>query len=90
MLALLRLRAGRVDRSVGESLALAQPRRHRDAMHSAGLLVLLPGRASDVAADDGLDGQDAQLAHLHAAVLQDGAQRLRDLRRQVEREEVRF
>lgn len=88
MLALLRLRAGRIDRPIGEGFALTQTRRHGDAVHGTRLLVLLPGGTGDVTADDGLDGEDAQLAHLHAAVLQDGTQRLRDLRGQVEGEEV--
>lgn len=86
---LLRLRAGRVDRPIGEGLTLLQPRRNGDTVDSAGLLVLVPGRAGDVAADDGLNGEDLQLAHLHAAVLEDGAQRRGDLRGQVEGEEVR-
>ena len=70
VLAQLGLGAGCVDRTVGEGLALLQTRGDCQAVHSAGLLVLLPSRAGDVATNDGLDGEDAELADLHAAVLQ--------------------
>ena len=88
MLALLSLRAGCVDRTIRESLTLLQTSRDINAVHSASLLVLIPSRAGDVSADDSLNGKDLQLAHLHAAVLQDWAQGLRDLGREVESEEV--
>lgn len=57
-------------------------------MYRAGLLVLLPGRTSDVSADDSLNGEDTKLAHLHTPVLQYWPQRRGDLRREVEGEEV--
>lgn len=88
MLALLRLRAGGVDRAVGESLALLQTGGDLDSMHGAGLLVFIPCRAGDVAADDCLNGENAQLAHLHTPVLQDWAEGFRDLGREVEGDEV--
>lgn len=58
-------------------------------MHRAVSLVLLPRGAGDVTAHDRLNGQDAELADLHAAVLEDRSQRLGDLRGQVEGQEVR-
>jgi hypothetical protein len=88
MLAQLRLRAGGVDGSIGEGLALLQTRGNLDAMHGAGILVLLPGRAGDVSADDSLDGKNSELAHLHTPVLQGGTKRLGDLGRKVEGDEV--
>lgn len=88
MLAQLRLRAGGVDGSIGESLALLQARGDLDAVHGAGLLVLLPGRAGDVPTDDRLNGENAELAHLHTPVLQGGTKRLGDLGRKVEGDEV--
>lgn len=88
MLALLRLGAGGVDRAVGESLALLQTGGDLDSMHGPGLLVFIPCRAGDVSADDCLNGQNAQLAHLHTTVLQDGAEGFRDLGREVEGDEV--
>lgn len=88
VLAQLGLGAGCVDRTVGEGLALLQTRGDRQAVHSAGLLVLLPSGAGDVATDDGFDGEDAELADLHAAVLQHRAQRGGDLGGKIQREEV--
>lgn len=69
MLALLRLGARGIDWTIGESLALLQSRGDLDSVNSARLLVLVPGGAGDVSADDGLNGEDAELADLHAAVL---------------------
>ena len=57
-------------------------------MHRARSLILLPGRTGDVTTHDCFNGQDAELADLHAAVLEDGTQRLGDLRGQVESQEV--
>lgn len=88
MLALFRLSAGSIDRAIGESLALLQAWGDLDAVNGAGLLVLIPGRAGDVSADNGLDGEDAELANLHATVLKNGAQGFGDLRRKVEGDEV--
>lgn len=88
MLALLCLRAGGVDRAVGEGLALLQTGGDLDSMHGAGLLVFVPCRAGDVPADNCLNGENAQLAHLHAAVLQDWAEGFRDLGWEVEGDEV--
>lgn len=39
-------------------------------MHGTGLLVFLPAAAGEVSANDGLDGEDPQLADLHAPVAQ--------------------
>lgn len=58
-------------------------------MHSAGFLVFLPRRAGDVSAYDGFDGEDLVFSNLHASILQCWAERLRDLRREVERDEMR-
>jgi hypothetical protein len=88
VLAQLGLGAGGVDRSIGEGLALLQTRGDLDAVHGTGLLVLLPGRAGDVSTDDSLDRKNAELAHLHATVLQLGTKRFGDLRRKVEGDEV--
>ena len=88
VLAQLGLGAGCVDRAVGESLALLQTRGDRQAVHSAGLLVLLPRGTGDVSTDNGLNGEDAELANLHAAVLQHRTQRCGDLGREIEGEEV--
>jgi hypothetical protein len=88
VLAQLCLRAGGVDGSIGEGLAFLQAWGDLDAMHGAGLLVLLPGRAGDVSTDDSLDGKNAELAHLHTPVLQGGTKRLGDLGRKVEGDEV--
>jgi hypothetical protein len=57
-------------------------------MHGARFLVFLPRRTSNVTTNNGLNGQDAQFAHLHAPVLQHGTQRRGDLGREVEGEEV--
>lgn len=88
MLALLRLGTGSINRTIREGLALPQTLGDLDPVHGAGFLVLVPGGPGDVTADDGLNGEDLQLAHLHASVLEDGTQRLGDLRREVEGEEV--
>lgn len=88
MLALLCLCARRVDRAVGESLAFLQTGGDLDPVHGARLFVFVPGRASDVSPDDCLDWENAQLAHLHAAVLQDRAQGLGNLRGEIEGNEM--
>lgn len=88
MLALLCLCTGRVYRAIGESLALLQTGGDVDSVHSAGLFVFVPGRAGDVTADDCLDGEDAQLAHLHTTVLQYRAQGLRNLGWEIEGDEM--
>lgn len=88
MLALLCLRAGGVDRAVGEGLALLQAGGDLDSMHGAGLLVFIPCRAGDVSADNCLNGENAQLADLHTTVLQGWAEGFRDLGREVECDEV--
>lgn len=88
MLTLLGLGAGRVDRAVGKGLALLQAGGDRDAVDSAGLLVFLPGGAGDVSANDSLNREDAELAHLHTPVLQHWSQRRGNLGREVEGEEV--
>ncbi|KAI7508533.1 hypothetical protein KC364_g29 [Hortaea werneckii] len=67
VLALLGLSRRSPDRLL-QLLTLLQPRRHGDPMHGAGPLVLGPGGARDVAAHDGLEGQDRVLADLHGAV----------------------
>lgn len=85
MLSLLRLRTRRINRPIRESLALLQPRRNRNPMDSSRLLVLVPRGTGDVPADDSLNGQNLELAHLHAAVLENGTQRRGDLRGKVER-----
>lgn len=89
MLTLLSLRAGGVDRSIKESLALLQPGSNLDAMHSTRLLVLLPRRTGNVSTNNSLDRKNLQLAHLHAPVLEHRPQRLGDLRREIESEEMR-
>lgn len=89
MLALLRLRAGGVDRTVGEGLTLLQTGGDLDSMHSSGFLIFIPCGASDVSADYCLNGENAQLAYLHTTVLQDGTERFRDLGREVECDKVR-
>lgn len=78
-----------VDWAVRELLTLLQAGRDTDAVNSPGLLVLLPGGAGDVTADNSFDGQNAELAHLHRAVLQNRAERLGDLGWEVEGKEVR-
>ena len=88
VLALLCLCAGSVDRAVGESLALLQTDGDLDSMHGAGLFVFVPGRTGDVSADNCLNGENAQLAHLHATVLQDRTQGLGNLGREVESNEM--
>lgn len=88
VLAQLGLGAGCVDRTVGESLALLQTGGDSQAVHCARLLVLLPSGAGDVAADDGLNGENSELADLHAAVLQHRVQRGGDLGREIEGKEV--
>ena len=85
----LGLRTRGIDRSIGKRLTLPQARLDGETVDRAVSLVLLPRGAGDVTAHDGLNGQDAELADLHAAVLEDGAQRLGDLRGQVEGQEVR-
>lgn len=85
---LLGLGAGGVDRAAGEGLALLQTGGDLDAVNGAGLLVFVPGGTGDVSANDCLDGENAQLAHLHAAVLQHRAQGLGDLGREIEGDEV--
>lgn len=71
MLALLRLRGRSPDRLL-QPLTLLQTSRHGHAVDGAVLLVLRPRRAGDVAADDGLEGNDLVAAHLHAALFQLG------------------
>ncbi|KAI6951509.1 hypothetical protein KC348_g3 [Hortaea werneckii] len=71
--ALLGLR-GRSPNRAFQLLTLPQPRRHGDPMHGARALVLGPGGAGDVAAHDGLEGQDRVLADLHSAVLEGGTE----------------
>lgn len=88
MFALLRLRTGRVYRAVGESLALLQTGGDLDSVHGAGLFVFVPGRAGDVAADNRFNGENAQLAHLHATVLQYRAQGFRNLGWEIEGDEM--
>lgn len=41
-------------------------------MDGAGALVLIPGGAGYVAADDGFEGEDFEAADLHGAVLKEG------------------
>lgn len=89
MLPLLGLGARRVDRPVGERLALFQPRPDGDPMHRTGFLVLLPRRARDVSAYNGFDWKDLVFSNLHAPILQRWAQCLRNLRREVKRDEMR-
>jgi hypothetical protein len=88
VLALLGLCAGGVNRAVGESLALLQTSGDLDSMHGAGLFVFVPGRTGDVSADNCLNRKNAQLAHLHTTVLQDRAQGLRNLGREIEGNEM--
>lgn len=89
VLALLSLGAGGIDRPIGESLALSQARSNLDTMHSTRLLVLLPRRPGNVSTDNSLDRENLQLADLHTPVLEHRPQRLGDLRREVESEEMR-
>lgn len=88
VLTLLGLGAGSVDRATREGLAFLQTGGDLDSVNGAGLLVFVPGGTGDVSADDCLDGENAQLAHLHAAVLQHRAQGLGNLGREVEGNEV--
>jgi len=88
VLAQFSLGTGRVDRAVGEGFALLQTSGDSQAVHSAGLLVLLPGGSGDVSTDDGLNREDTELAHLHAAVLQHRSQRGGDLGWEIEGEEM--
>ncbi len=46
---------------------MLQPSRLRDAMDSAGLLVLRPGASRDVATDDDLEREDSVLPDKHGA-----------------------
>jgi hypothetical protein len=69
MLALLSLRAGSVDRPIGECFALPQARSDLDSVHGTRLLVLIPSGSCDVSPDDGFNGENSKLAHLHASVL---------------------
>lgn len=88
MLALLGLRARGVYRAIRKRLAFPQTSRDLDPMHRAGRLVLLPRGPGDVPTDNGLDREDLELAHLHAPVLEDRAERRGDLRREIEGQEV--
>lgn len=88
MLTLLCLCARSVDWTIGESLALLETWSDLDSVNSAGLLVFVPSGPGDISTDDGFDGENAELAHLHATVLKDGTQGLGDLRRKVESNEV--
>jgi hypothetical protein len=88
VLALLRLGAGSVDWTIGESFALLQSGRDGDSVNCSGLLVFLPGGPRDVSTDDSFDGKNTQLAHLHCPVLQYWLEGSRDLGREVESEEV--
>ena len=89
VLALLSLGARSVDRSIGEGLALLQPGSNLDTMHSTRLLVFLPRRTGNVSTNNSLNRKNLQLAHLHAPVLEHRPQRLGDLRREIESEEMR-
>lgn len=88
MFALLGLGARRVDRAIRESLTLLQSRGDRDPVHRPRLLVFLPGRSGDISTDDSLDGQNTQFAYLHATVLQHWPERLGNLGREIQSEEV--
>lgn len=62
-----RLGRGRVDGAAGERLATLETCGLGDAVDGALGLVFGPGAARDVAADDGLDGEDAVLVYEHGA-----------------------
>jgi len=64
-----RLGARRVQR-LGQAAALPDAGRHVDPVDGAPGPVFLPGRPRQVPAHDGLDGQDAELADLHAPALE--------------------
>ena len=59
-------------------------------MHSPRTLILGPGGARDVAAHDGLEGQDGVLADLHGAVFEGRAEGGGDRGREGGAEEVGF
>ena len=60
------LGGGRKDRP-GQPVGLAQARGQRDAADAAGLLVVLPAGAGEIAADDTLDGKHAGSPDDHAS-----------------------
>ena len=86
--ALLGLGAGGEQGPAGDLVALDEARRQRDSVDGAGLLVLGPGRAREVAAHDGLDGEDLELADDHAAVLDVVAAGLGHVSGHLERDEM--
>jgi hypothetical protein len=57
-------------------------------MHSAGLLILIPGRSGDISAHNSFNWEDLVFAYLHASILKSGALRLWDLRGEVEGDEM--
>ena len=57
-------------------------------MHRSTFLVLLPGAARDVPTYDCFYGEDAEAPNLHAPVQKLLVESMRDLRRQVEGEEM--
>ncbi|PHH50430.1 hypothetical protein CFIMG_004502RA [Ceratocystis fimbriata CBS 114723] len=67
LLALLGLGGGRKQR-LRKLLALLHPSRHGNAVHRAFGLVLGPCTTANVAAHNGLNREDLQAAHCHAAV----------------------
>lgn len=57
-------------------------------MHGSRLLVFIPGRPGEVSTDDGFDREDLELPHLHAPILERRPERFRNLRWEVEGDEV--
>lgn len=68
-----RLRGRRVDGTAGKRGAVQQPRRLRDTVDSALGDVLLPRGPRDVPTDNHLDGEHAELSHLHRAAAYESA-----------------
>lgn len=88
MLTLLCLCARSVDWTIGESLALLKTWSDLDSVNGARLLVFVPSGTGDISTDNGFNGENAKLADLHATVLENGAQGLGNLRREIESDEV--
>lgn len=88
MLSLLCLGAGGINRPIRKCLAFFQPRRDGNAMHSSGLLILLPCRSRDISSHDSFNWEDLVFAYLHTPILESGSLRLWDLRGEIEGDEV--
>lgn len=89
MVTLLCLGARSIYWPIRECFTFFKARGNLDSMDSTRLLVLLPCRSSNISANNGLDRKDLEFAHLHASILEQRAERFRDLGREVESKEMR-